>query len=88
MHKLGRRHSARRCRRRTASYFPADNGDTYVFAGANVSEVLAKNPLGEECYASPAIAEGCLFVRTTQHLLLHRNVGKSEEVVAADAGKA
>jgi hypothetical protein len=49
-------------------YFPSDEGDTYVLTAGPKFEVLAKNALGEECYASPAIAEGCLFIRTTQHL--------------------
>ena len=68
MHKLGRHHSASPVEAGGRLYFPADNGDTYVLAAGPKFEVLAKNSLGEECYASPAIAEGCLFIRTTQHL--------------------
>jgi hypothetical protein len=29
---------------------------------------VRRNKLGEECYASPAIAHGQLFIRTAQHL--------------------
>lgn len=68
MHKLGRHHSASPVSAEGRLYFPADNGDTYVLRAGPTFEVLAKNPLGEECYASPAIAEGCLYMRTTQHL--------------------
>ena len=31
-------------------------------------EVLQKNELGEECYSSPAISHGQLFIRGTDHL--------------------
>ena len=40
-----------------------------VFAGEQFDPAfLAKNPLGEECYASPAVAHGNLFLRTLNHL--------------------
>jgi hypothetical protein len=32
-------------------------------------ELLARNPLGEVCMATPAIADGLLFVRTQHHLI-------------------
>jgi hypothetical protein len=31
-------------------------------------EIVARNALGEETYASPAISEGQLFLRGTNHL--------------------
>ena len=31
-------------------------------------QVVARNTLGEECYASPAMAHGQIFVRTLNHL--------------------
>jgi hypothetical protein len=35
-------------------------------------EVLARNDLGESIAATPAIAEGNLYVRTAQHLYAFR----------------
>jgi outer membrane protein assembly factor BamB len=31
-------------------------------------ELVARNELGEACYASPAVSRGQLFLRTTGHL--------------------
>ena len=31
-------------------------------------ELLATNPMGEVCLATPAIADGMIFVRTAKHL--------------------
>jgi hypothetical protein len=30
--------------------------------------VVSKNPLGDECYASPAVAHGQMFIRTLHKL--------------------
>jgi outer membrane protein assembly factor BamB len=49
-------------------YFTADNGDTYVVKSSDRFEVVCKNRLGEECYASPAIARGQMFIRAAGHL--------------------
>ncbi len=35
---------------------------------------MSVNPLGEECYASPAVAGGQLFIRGVHHLVC---VGKA-----------
>ena len=69
MQKLGRHHSASPVSAAGLLYFVADNGDTYVLRAGPEFAVVARNALGEECYASPAIAQGCLFIRTTQHLV-------------------
>lgn len=63
----------------------AGDGKVYLFneAGAGFVirtgprfELLAKNALSEYTVASPAIAHGCLFVRTQKHLWCVRQDGK------------
>ncbi|MGE0757370.1 MAG: PQQ-binding-like beta-propeller repeat protein [Pirellulaceae bacterium] len=49
-------------------YFLADNGVTRVVRPGPAFEQIAANPLGEDCYASPAISGGRLYVRGRQHL--------------------
>ncbi|MCX7006306.1 MAG: PQQ-binding-like beta-propeller repeat protein [Kiritimatiellaeota bacterium] len=39
-------------------------GDVLVFADADKYELLARVPLGEKCFATPAIANGLIYVRT------------------------
>ncbi|HVW36998.1 MAG TPA: PQQ-binding-like beta-propeller repeat protein [Pirellulales bacterium] len=50
-------------------YFCDESGKTLVVAadGKRYRE-LAQNQLGEPIYASPAISQGCIFLRTTGHL--------------------
>ncbi len=50
-------------------YFIDESGTTTVVdASANEYREVAKNPLGEPVFASPAISQGRLFIRTTRHL--------------------
>jgi hypothetical protein len=49
-------------------YFLADNGDTFVIKAAPIYQLIATNPLGEDCFASPAISQRQVFIRSTQHL--------------------
>jgi outer membrane protein assembly factor BamB len=49
-------------------YFLDDDGTTYVLRADARPEVLHKNRLEEECYASPAIAHGQLFIRGLHNL--------------------
>lgn len=49
-------------------YFLADRGIATVVRASKNYEVLANNELGEETYASPAVAPGQLFIRGLQHL--------------------
>ncbi len=49
-------------------YFVGDNGETAVIEAGPEFKVLARNPLGEKCQASPAISQGQLFIRTERHL--------------------
>jgi outer membrane protein assembly factor BamB len=68
MKKLGRRHSASPVLAEGRLYFPDDDGTTWVLAAGREFKVLAKNTLGEECYASPAVSRGQMFLRTLHHL--------------------
>jgi hypothetical protein len=49
-------------------YFTADDGQTTVFKASATFEQVARNPLGEEVRASPAISRGQIFIRTLHHL--------------------
>jgi outer membrane protein assembly factor BamB len=68
LQRLGRHHSASPVLTEGRLYFTADNGDTYVVKASDRFEVICKNRLGEECYASPAIAQGQIFIRAAGHL--------------------
>jgi outer membrane protein assembly factor BamB len=49
-------------------YVIDENGTCYVYAAAKTFELLAKNELKESVFASPAVADGKLFVRGAKHL--------------------
>jgi outer membrane protein assembly factor BamB len=50
------------------AYFIADDGVTSIVRPGKKLEVVAENPLGERCESSPAIAEGCIYLRGEKHL--------------------
>ena len=50
-------------------FFTDETGGTIVLdAGQAEYQELAHNQIGEDVYASPAISQGRLFVRSTKHL--------------------
>lgn len=49
-------------------YFLDDAGIMKVVKPGRMLEVVAENPLGENCYASPAISGGQIFIRAQHHL--------------------
>jgi outer membrane protein assembly factor BamB len=49
-------------------YLISQRGDVYVYPAAATYQQLARNPLGEAVLASPAVADGRLYVRGEQHL--------------------
>jgi outer membrane protein assembly factor BamB len=49
-------------------YLAAEGGEVLVLKAGRTFEVLAKNDMGEPCMATPAIANGTLYVRTQGHL--------------------
>jgi outer membrane protein assembly factor BamB len=63
-------------------YAPSEQGDVYVFEAAPTYKLLAKNSLGEPVFASPAVANGRLYVRGRQHLFC---VGRPAEKRSAEA---
>ncbi len=65
---LGDHHSASPVSADGYLYFIADDGVTHVFKASDRFEPVAQNDLGEECYTSPAISRGQLFIRTQHHL--------------------
>lgn len=49
-------------------YVVGENGFVVVLAQGPTLNVLAKNDMGESCIASPAIADGRIFIRTRDNL--------------------
>ena len=49
-------------------YLSSEDGDVFVIRAGRTFELLAKNPMGEPLMATPAIADGTLFVRGEKHL--------------------
>ncbi len=49
-------------------YFLDDQGITHVLKASPKYEAVAHNRIGEKCYASPAISDGQLFIRSWHHL--------------------
>jgi outer membrane protein assembly factor BamB len=50
-------------------YFTSEEGDVYVIQAGPEFKVLATNPMGEVCMATPAISEGALYFRTQEHVV-------------------
>jgi outer membrane protein assembly factor BamB len=46
----------------------SEDGETYVIKAGPKHEVLATNAVGEPVYASPAISDGMIFIRSEKHL--------------------
>jgi len=57
-------------------YFLADDGEMFVIKASPKFELVAKNRLEEDCFASPAISRGQLFIRTVSNLYC---IGKQVE---------
>jgi outer membrane protein assembly factor BamB len=51
----------------------SEDGDTFVLKAGPVHEVLRTNSIGEPIYASPAIADGRIFIRGEKHLYCVKN---------------
>lgn len=56
-------------------YFPADDGIIKVVRPGPTYDLVSENPLGEGTFASPAIANGRLYVRGEAHLFA---IGRAE----------
>jgi outer membrane protein assembly factor BamB len=49
-------------------YFASEDGDVHVIQAGNEYNLLASNSMNETCMATPAIAQGRLFIRTRGNL--------------------
>ena len=49
-------------------YVAAEDGSVYVFAADRTFKLLATNSVGEPVSATPAVANGRLFIRGSEHL--------------------
>jgi outer membrane protein assembly factor BamB len=50
-------------------YCITTKGEVVVIKAAPVYELLAINPLGEKSHATPAVADGRMYLRTYSHLI-------------------
>jgi outer membrane protein assembly factor BamB len=51
-------------------FFTNETGETFVVDAESAEyRELSRNELGEDVYASPAVSQGRMFVRTTKHLI-------------------
>jgi hypothetical protein len=66
---LGRHHSASPVAAAGYLYFPDDQGVTHVLKAGPKFDLVARNDLGEECRASPALVKGRIYVRTVKSLV-------------------
>lgn len=76
MERLGAHHSASPVAAGGHLYFPDDAGVTHVVKAGGAFEVVARNALGEECYASPALSRGRIYLRTVGSLYCIGNSGE------------
>jgi outer membrane protein assembly factor BamB len=56
--------------------FIADDGMARIVRPGSQYELIAENPLGEDCYASPAVSNGRLYLRGVQNLYCIANSSK------------
>jgi outer membrane protein assembly factor BamB len=54
----------------------SEDGDSFVVKAGPVHEVLRTNSIGEPVYASPAVANGTIYIRGNKHLFAIANTGK------------
>ena len=65
---LGKHHSASPVSAGDNLYFLDDDGTSYVLKAGPKFELISRNEIGEECYASPAISQGQIFIRGETNL--------------------
>ncbi|MBI4906758.1 MAG: pyrrolo-quinoline quinone, partial [Acidobacteria bacterium] len=53
-------------------YFVTESGHVVIRKAGADHEVLGVHDLGEDCYATPAVVEGTLYVRTVKRLWAFR----------------
>lgn len=68
MKRLGRHYRPSLITAEGLVYFLADDGTMTIVRPGATLDIVAENPLGETCYASPALSQGQLFIRAEKHL--------------------
>ena len=66
--RLGRHFSASLVTANDLVYFTTDDGITMLLKAGREAEIVQTNELGEWVYASPAISDGRIYLRGTDHL--------------------
>ena len=66
--RLGKHYSASLLTANNLVYFTSDDGITKIVRPGNELDVVEENELGENCYASPAVSHGQLYLRGEKHL--------------------
>lgn len=61
--RMGRHHTASFISSGDYLYVPDDDGNTWVLKAGPKYELVQKNPIGEEAYASLAVSQGQIFLR-------------------------
>lgn len=67
-HRLGSKHIASPLLVNGRVYCLAADGEMFVLKAGEKCEVLARNTIGEDCHATPAVSEGQLFIRGVKHM--------------------
>lgn len=68
MERIGPHYSAAPIEVEGLIHFLSDRGVTKIVRPGPQFQLTAENELGEDCYASPAVSHGCIFIRAEQHL--------------------
>ena len=66
--RIGKGHTAALVAAGGLVYFLSDAGVMRIIRAGKKFERVAKNAIGERCYASPAISRGQIFLRSEEHL--------------------
>jgi outer membrane protein assembly factor BamB len=66
--RMGNHYSASLIATKNHVFFVADNGITKIVKAGDEPGVVEENPLGEFTFASPAVANGRLYIRGEKHL--------------------
>ena len=81
--RLGPHYSASLVEAAGLVYFLSDEGVTTVVRPGKKYDEVSKNPLGERCFASPAISDGRIYLRSEHHLFAIDGAGSA---AASSAG--
>lgn len=76
LERLGKHHSASPVTADGKIFYVDDDGVTFVVDGSSTFNVICKNKLGEQVFASPALSDGQIFIRGSKHLFCIANATK------------